>query len=48
MAGVKAVGDSERSSLVTPLLRLGDEAGMEITDKEGDAPNIRWMLSSLR
>lgn len=41
MAGVKAVGDSERSSLVTPLLRLGDEAGMEITDKEGDAQH--WM-----
>jgi uncharacterized protein len=39
--GLAAVGDPERSSLVTPFLRLGDQAGMEITDKEGDAQH--WM-----
>ena len=46
MDGVKLVGDSELSSLVTPRLRLGDEAGIEITDKEGDA-RIGLMLSCL-
>ena len=41
MDAVKAVGDSHRSSLVTPFLRLGDVAGMEITDQEDDAQ--RWV-----
>ena len=38
---MKAVGDPDRSSLVTPFLRLGDVAGMEITDQEDDAE--RWV-----
>ena len=41
MDAVKAVGDPDRSSLVTPFLRLGDVAGMEITDQEDDAQ--RWV-----
>ncbi len=37
----KATGDADRTSLVTPFLRLGDATGTEITDQEGDAE--RWM-----
>lgn len=33
----KAMGDADRTSLVTPFLRLGEENGMEITDQEGNA-----------
>ena len=37
----KGLGDVERISLATPLLRLGDETGLEITKQEGDAQ--RWV-----
>ena len=37
----KAMGDDDRTSLVTPFLRLGDEAGMAMTDEAGDAQ--RWV-----
>lgn len=37
----KSVGETDTPCLVTPFLRLGDEAGMEITRKEGDAQ--RWV-----
>ena len=33
--------DSRADSLITPFLRLGDEAGLDITRKEGNAQ--RWM-----
>lgn len=38
---LKDAGDSDRVSLATPFLRLGEEAGLEITQQEGDAQ--RWV-----
>jgi uncharacterized protein len=37
----KSVGETDSTCLATPFLRLGDEAGWEITRREGDAQ--RWV-----
>lgn len=38
--GLRAISNTERNSVITPFLRLGDAEGMEITRKQGDAR--RW------
>lgn len=38
---LKAAGDGRENALATPFLRLGDEAGMQLTDEANDAQH--WM-----